>query len=42
MPVLVRKVTRAKWERREELGQGEIPSDAISADLRTTDNALSF
>jgi hypothetical protein len=25
-----------------ELSEGEIPSDAVTADLRTTDNALSF
>lgn len=40
--MFVRKVTRAKWERREELAEGEIPSDAVSADLRTNDNMLSF
>ena len=42
MPVFVRKVTRAKWERREGLAEGEIPSDAVSADLRTNGNTLSF
>lgn len=39
---LARKITRAKWMRTDELSEGEIPSDAVTADLRTTDNALSF
>ncbi len=39
---LVRKVTRAKWERTEQLDDDEIPADAVTADLRTTNNALSL
>jgi hypothetical protein len=39
---MVRKVTRAKWDLREGLAEGEIPSDAVSVDLRTQDNSLSF
>lgn len=42
MPCLVRKVTRAKWDRRDGLAEEEIPADAVTADLRTADNALSF
>lgn len=38
---LVRKVTRAKWSS-SELGEGEIPADAISVDLRTSGNTLSL
>lgn len=37
---LVRKITRAKWHSR--LGLGAIPADAVTADLRTTNNTLSF
>lgn len=39
---LVRKISRAKWNRTERLGIGEIPADAVTADLRTTSNALSL
>ncbi|MFO1433985.1 MAG: hypothetical protein U1F76_28490 [Candidatus Competibacteraceae bacterium] len=42
MPYLVRKVTRAKWDRRDGLAEDEIPADAVTADLRTTNNTLSF
>lgn len=42
MAYLARKVTRAKWERRDGLTETEIPADAISADLRTMNNTLSF
>jgi len=41
-PYLVRKVTRAKWNRRDGLAEDEIPADAVTADLRTTNNTLSF
>lgn len=41
MPVLARKVTRAKWEPAEALGPGELAADAVT-DLRTRENALSF
>lgn len=42
MPVLVRKIDWAKWEQKAELGEGEISADAITGDLRTTKNRLSF
>lgn len=42
MPYLARKITRAKWESGDELGAEEIPADAVTVDLRTTSNALSF
>lgn len=40
---LVRKITWAKWDlgRRPHLAQGEIPADAVTADLRTTNDQLS-
>lgn len=39
---LARKVTRAKWDRREGLQEGEVAADAVTTDLRTHDNKLSF
>jgi hypothetical protein len=42
MSVLARKITRAKWDARGELADGEIPADAVTVDLRTTGNTLSF
>jgi hypothetical protein len=39
--VLTRKISRAKWHA-EDLAKGEIPADALSADLRTAGNILSF
>ena len=40
---LARKITRAKWtHKRGGLAKGEIAADAVTADLRTQDNALSF
>jgi hypothetical protein len=42
VPVLARKVARAKWEPRSDLGDGTIAADAVTADLRTTENTLSF
>ncbi len=39
---LARKITRAKWKTREELSAGEISADAVTADLKTQGNALSF
>jgi hypothetical protein len=42
MVYLARKITRARWESREGFAAGEIPADAVTADLRTTDNTLSF
>lgn len=39
---LVRKVTRGKWSPKSDLSTGEIPADAVTADLRTQSNNLSF
>jgi serine phosphatase RsbU (regulator of sigma subunit) len=39
---LARKISRPKWEQNTALADGEIAADAISADLRTTENTLSF
>lgn len=38
---LARKITRAKWEH-TTINAGRIPADAVPADLRTRNNALSF
>ena len=40
--LLARKITRAKWESKEGLSKEEIPADAVTVDLRTSDNVLSF
>lgn len=42
MTYLVRKITRIKWDLAAGLAKDEIPADAISVDLRTKSNALSF
>lgn len=42
MSYLVRKITRAKWDCRDGLAPDEIPADAVTADLRTSSNTLSF
>lgn len=39
---LSRKISRAKWAVASELSEGEIPADAVTADLRTQQNSLSF
>ena len=39
---LARKITRAKWETKQELSAGEISADAVTSDLRTQGNMLSF
>ena len=39
---LVRKITRAKWDSNSELSVGEISADAVTSDLRTQRNSLSF
>ena len=39
---LARKVAPSKWRKRTGLSCGEIPADAVTLDLRTTENALSF
>ena len=43
MAVLVKKVTRAKWGlSRGALAKNEISADAVAADMRTTNENLSF
>ena len=39
---LARKITMAKWYSQNGLEPDEISADAVTADLRTRDNALSF
>ena len=39
---LIRKISRAKWGPRKGLFEDEISADAVTADLRTKDNSLSF
>lgn len=39
---LARKITRAKWNPQKDLSKGEIAADAVTADLRTQKNSLSF
>lgn len=39
---LARKITRAKWAATKGFSAGEIPADAVTVDLRTQDNSLSF
>lgn len=39
---LARKITRPKWDQQETVDAGEIASDTVTADLRTTGNTLSF
>ena len=39
---LARKITRAKWKATREFSTDEIPADAVTADLRTQENSLSF
>lgn len=39
---LARKISRAKWDERDDLGAGEIAADAVTGDLRTSGNALSL
>jgi hypothetical protein len=40
--VFTRKFNRAKWDPAPDLDAGEIAADAVTADLRTTGNELSF
>lgn len=42
MAFLLRMVQRQKWEPTQDLGLNEIAADAVTADLRTTRNSLSF
>ncbi|RJO63685.1 MAG: hypothetical protein C4523_19730 [Myxococcales bacterium] len=39
---LARKVNSAKWLSENGIAKGEIPADAVSGDLKTGGNALSF
>lgn len=39
---LARMITRHKWQPKDGLAPDEIPADAITADLRTANNTLSF
>jgi hypothetical protein len=39
---LARMITRPKWQPKQGLASDEIPADAITADLRTSNNVLSF
>ncbi len=39
---LARMITRHKWQPKDGLAANEIPADAITADLRTANNTLSF
>ena len=39
---LARSIQRSKWPVKIEVTLDEIPADAITGDLRTSDNALSF
>lgn len=40
--LVVRMITRSKWEPKSEDQIGEIPADAVTGDLKTQGNALSF
>lgn len=42
MPVFARMIARAKWEQNADLRECEIAADAVTGDLRTTQNRLSF
>ena len=42
MAFLARTIARAKWPKTGELTTGEIPADAVTIDLRTQGNSLSF
>ena len=39
---VARMITRSKWEPKHGMRAGEISADAVTGDLRTQDNALSF
>ncbi len=42
MPFLARTIARAKWPNAKGLPMGEIPADAVTIDLKTQGNSLSF
>jgi hypothetical protein len=39
---LARSVSAAKWRSRENIAPDQVPADGVGADLRTSDNELSF
>ena len=39
---LARKIAWGKWEPKPDLSNEEIPADAVTGDLRTHENSLSF
>ena len=39
---LARKITQAKWRPKEGFAEGEIAADAVTVDLKTQNNSLSF
>jgi hypothetical protein len=39
---LARSISTAKWKARSNIAEDEIPADAVTYDMRTTDNMLSF
>ena len=39
---LARKITQAKWRPKAGFAEGEIAADAVTVDLKTQDNSLSF
>ncbi len=39
---VVRMITRSKWEPKPDEQVGDMPADAVTGDLKTQDNKLSF
>jgi hypothetical protein len=39
---LARSISTAKWKARSNIAEDEIPADAVTYDMRTADNMLSF
>jgi hypothetical protein len=39
---LARSISTAKWRSRTSIADNEIPADAVTCDMRTSDNRLSF
>jgi|GEM_PF-960105 len=42
MSFFIRKISRAKWETEGRFASGQIPADAVTADLRTRNNSMSL
>ena len=42
MAYLCRKISSAKWEKKDYLAESEISADAITVDMRTSESRLSF